>query len=348
MVISMESFYRPDSLFIDLSYACNISCITCLCPQIDKASSGPLLSLEIAQKTIEEFAAMGGKFVGIYGGEPLLIKYVYDVVKLAADKGLSVFLTTNGMAASVKNARKLMASGLSGATVSIDGDKTGHEFIRGKDTFGKAIMGAENLVKAAREAGRNDFQLELHLTICRANVLSFAGLINEAARIGTEVFITVALFTRMSQGVTRQMERILNLSSNDILNHWNLPEELLLKEDDLPTLRKIVEEMKKHAMERGVELRLDPALNEYFDAQRITSGTFELKKRCSVFENSVIIGPDARIGSCPMLTHFSFGQITRQSLSEIWNSPIYVNLREKMKDGYLPVCQHCCNHVSLM
>jgi MoaA/NifB/PqqE/SkfB family radical SAM enzyme len=344
----MENLTQLYSLFIDLTYACNISCRTCLCPQIDKASGGQLLPLETAQLTIEEFAKMGGKFVGIYGGEPLLVKYVYEVVKTAADKGLSVTLTTNGMAATEKNSRQLLANGLSGATVSIDGDKIGHEMIRGKDTFNKAIKGAENLVVAARELRKNDFKLDLHLTICRANIRSFAGLIDEAARIGPEVFITVALFSRMNPDITKQMEQLLKLSSNERLNHWCLPKDLLLTHDDILPLRDILAEMKIYASERGVVLHLDPALDEYFDEQHLLSGTFNLKKNCSVFEDSVIVGPDARIGSCPMLTHFSFGQIDKKSLAEIWNSPIYQDLREKMKNNYLPVCQHCCNHSNLM
>src|SRR5262245_26931771 len=138
--------YYPRRLNLDLSYACNIHCTTCLCPQIDADSGAPVLALTTAKRVIDEFAAIGGETVGLIGGEPLLIPYIYDVVQYAADAGLRVRLTTNGMAATADNAQRLLMCGLSGATVSVDGDETGHEMIRGKGTFAKTLRGANNLM----------------------------------------------------------------------------------------------------------------------------------------------------------------------------------------------------------
>jgi radical SAM protein with 4Fe4S-binding SPASM domain len=344
-MVSMEN--HLDKLNIDLSYACNISCTTCLCPQIDAGTGAPALSLETARRVIDEFVAMGGRFLGLLGGEPLLVAHVYDVVAYAAGAGLNVAITTNGMAATPANSRRLLACGLSSATVSVDGDRSGHEMIRGKGTFEKTIRGARNLSAAARDLGRRDFRLGLHVTISRANVRAFAGIIYHAAEIGPGTSVSVQYFSRLEPGVTRQMERLLDQSADHRRNHWNLPQDLLLTEDDIPPLRAGIAAMKQSAHERNVPLCVDPALDEAFDARRLMDGTFALSKPCHVFETAMLVGPDGRVGSCPMLTHFSLGQVNRQSLEEILASEPFERLRGELRCGYLPVCQSCCRHVDL-
>ena len=89
----------PEELILDISYACNLSCQTCLCPQIDQAKNKPVLSIETAFRTISEFAKIGGQRLALFGGEPLLVPYVYDVITYAHKLGLNISITTNAIAA---------------------------------------------------------------------------------------------------------------------------------------------------------------------------------------------------------------------------------------------------------
>jgi MoaA/NifB/PqqE/SkfB family radical SAM enzyme len=338
----------PRKLNIDLSYACNLNCTTCRCPDIDRDTGAPLLSLERVREVIDQFAAAGGESVGLLGGEPLLVGYVYDVVKHAADAGLPVSITTNAMPATLYNSRRLLANGLSRATVSLDGDQTGHESIRGTGTFEKTLRGAKNLMTAAGELGRGDFRLGLHVTISRANVRSFAGVVQSAAEISPCVGVSVQYLSRLEPGLSRDMERLLRQPADHRRNHWNLPRDLLLTDDDIPALGAGIAEMKQAARERNVSLHIDPALDEALDAGRLVEGTFALSKPCGVFETALLIGPDGTAGSCPMLTHFSFGNVHTQSLPEIWAGAPFEQPRRALRSGYLPVCQSCCRHGDLM
>lgn len=338
---------QPRCLFLDLSYACNIQCTTCRCPTIDRDTGGASLSLELANRAIDEFAAMGGESLGLYGGEPLLVKHVYDVVKHGAHAGLQVRLTTNGMPATIDNSRRLIGSGLSGVTVSVDGDKMGHETIRGKGTFDKSMQGARNLLIAARELARHDFTLDLHVTVSRGNVRSFAGLIHHAAQLGGGVSVSVTHFSRLEPPIN-QLELLFKQSPDPQRNHWNLPRDLLLRRDDVGALIASVAEMKMLAHDRGIPLNIDPALDQALDASGLLEGTFVLRQRCPVFETALIIGPDGAVGSCPMLTHLSFGLLSDQSLLEIWTGRLFSDARQVLRAGYLPVCSACCNHADLM
>jgi MoaA/NifB/PqqE/SkfB family radical SAM enzyme len=338
----------PLRLNIDFSYACNIRCTTCRCPDIDADIGAPVLPLDLAVRTIDEFVGLGGTAVSIYGGEPLLVPHVYDVVRHAGSLGLRVAITTNAMAATAGNARRLIADGLSRVTVSVDGDETGHDLIRGKGTFAKTMRGAKNFADAADALGRERFRISLHATVSRANVAHLAGLVRHAKRIGPRVKVTVAYFSRLEDDATEATEEILGRKSDARRNHWRLPRELLLTENDLPLLEESLGEMRRLADEEGIGLIVDPALDAAAAPSTLLQGTFELRKPCPVFETSILLGPDGSIGSCPMLTHFSFGRVPAQSLASIWGSRVFEDLRERMRDSYLPVCNACCRHADLM
>jgi MoaA/NifB/PqqE/SkfB family radical SAM enzyme len=340
---------RPEVLLLDLSLACNLRCTTCRCPAIDADLGAPVLPLDVVRRVIDEFVALGGKSVSIFGGEPLLIKYLPDVVKHAVSSGLRVTVTTNGMAATPKNSRLLLVNGLDCATVSVDGDECGHESIRGLGTFVPTMQGALNLLNAARDLGRADFQLDLHATISRANCGSFAGLVRRAAQLGPEVSVSVAYFSRLEPNTTRDMEQMLGRPANPLRNHWDLPRHLLVTIEDAGRIQAGIREMKRLAAEYSVRLFIDPALDAAFDPTALATGVFSLRQRCPVFETCLQVGPDGSIGSCPMLTHFTFGQFGADSLSEVWNGETFSTLRRTLRSGrYLPVCSSCCNHQDLM
>ena len=189
---------------------------------------------------------------------------------------------------------------------------------------------------------------DIDVTVSRANLRAFAGLVDHAAQIGPSVSVSVTHFSRLDANVTQAMEALLERPADATRNHWRLPRALLLTAEDLPVLRTSVAQMKQLADARGVRLRVDPALDATFDPAAIVEGTFALRKQCPVFETTLIVGPNGAIGSCPMLTHVSFGHVPAQSVAAIWDGQTFHHLRRRLRDGYLPVCSFCCRHGDLM
>ncbi len=131
---------RPSLKYLQLHITerCNLNCRHCYIG--DKNSHD--LKLHVIAKILEEFSQYGVKLL-ITGGEPLLHRNFWDILKLAGDYPIRVEVLTNGTLVTPE-----VALGLSkyadGVQISLDGLKKGHEALRGSGTFEVAVEGIMN------------------------------------------------------------------------------------------------------------------------------------------------------------------------------------------------------------
>ena len=94
-------------------------------------------------------ACGGGVRVTFGGGEPLLREDLFEILAYGKERGLSMSLATNGTLLDEETAYKLRACGVSEVIIPIDGTKRTHDWLRGKNSFERAVRAA----KACRKAG---------------------------------------------------------------------------------------------------------------------------------------------------------------------------------------------------
>ncbi len=125
-------------LLIHITERCNLNCRHCYLGPKKNTD----LELHLIARALEEFSRFGLKVL-ISGGEPLLHKCFWDVLKLAGDLPIRVEVLTNGTLITPE-----VAMGLSKyadqVQISLDGMRRGHEILRGKGSFEAAIKGIEN------------------------------------------------------------------------------------------------------------------------------------------------------------------------------------------------------------
>lgn len=125
---------------------------------------------------------------------------------------------------------------------------------------------------------------------------------------------------------------------------------------NLKTIMEMDTELKVHldglfaeCLEKAVELGID---------LKLPAVTPAASKKCGFMENgSTFISWDGDVHPCHFLWHKfqcyvtgwrkfvnprSFGNISEQSLLEIWNSPLYREFRETVNAYNYPVCSNCC------
>ena len=126
-----------EKMKIYITNACNLRCVHCFI-RADMPLPNELTTNEI-KKLINNFSNYGGKILTITGGEPLVRRDIFEILKFAKDNNLFVVLLTNGTLVNENNANQLVKY-VDQIQISIDGpNEETHDAIRGVGTFKKTM-----------------------------------------------------------------------------------------------------------------------------------------------------------------------------------------------------------------
>jgi len=149
-------------LELQLTDRCNLQCRHCYLGE----SGHHDLSFELVLRAVREFEEMQGLRLLISGGEPLLHTQFWRINDLLMDYDFRSVLLSNGNLITKEVAKKLRAHEVQ---VSLDGIMEGHEMLRGRGTFRKALTAIDYL----QEAG---IQLSVATMIHKGNLKEFDSL----------------------------------------------------------------------------------------------------------------------------------------------------------------------------
>lgn len=130
----------PASSLVELSNACNHSCVFCANPRMVRTKK--FFDLELYRRFIYESASLGMKEVGLYTtGEPFFMKNLAEFVKIAKEAGIAyIFISTNGAMAIPEKVVPVIEAGLSSIKFSVNaGSRETYRLVHGQDDFEKVI-----------------------------------------------------------------------------------------------------------------------------------------------------------------------------------------------------------------
>ena len=140
---------KLDTLCFQVSTQCNSNCIFCISPKIKREYK--IMSFEIFKKAIDDYDAMGGKKINLTPmyGEPLLDTNLFTKIKYAKEKGMYVYLFTNGSLLSLNdNYEKLIDSGIDRINISTPGfSEELYKNVFGVNNYSQTLKGIHNLLK---------------------------------------------------------------------------------------------------------------------------------------------------------------------------------------------------------
>lgn len=150
-------------LWIYTNYDCNLRCSYCV------AKSSPntarrALGLENVKRVITEAVDLGFKELFLTGGEPFLLKEIYEMIDFASES-LPTTVLTNGMILKGSRLEKLSAVVNDNLVIQVSldgGNAESHDAYRGKGSWGKTIEGINRLLD-------RDFRVKLSTTETPAN-----------------------------------------------------------------------------------------------------------------------------------------------------------------------------------
>jgi MoaA/NifB/PqqE/SkfB family radical SAM enzyme len=156
---------------------CNLACR--MCTVNDRGDEVATLSLERFEQLLDQMPDL--RELHLQGlGEPMLHPQFFDMVALAAGRGIRVSANSNLTLLTPARAQRCVSSGLASLSVSLDGATAAvYEAIRRKASFAKVLRNLGRLVDA-RDAARSPLEVRLVMVLMRANLHELPALVRLA------------------------------------------------------------------------------------------------------------------------------------------------------------------------
>jgi len=151
----------PSRLYIECTAACNISCAqACCAPEtgITRTRQAGMLDFELFRRVVDEAGPALGRIDFFNYGETFLHKRAIEMCEYIKSRFPHIYLytSTNGLAFTEEQARRLVNSGIDEVTFSIDGATPGSYVVyRKRGDFDKAIRNLRAAVAEKRRGGRD-------------------------------------------------------------------------------------------------------------------------------------------------------------------------------------------------
>jgi radical SAM protein with 4Fe4S-binding SPASM domain len=321
----------PEELQIEVTGACNLRCRMCLVsyrPELSRSEGA--LSFETFRELVDN--APGLRRITLQGlGEPLLAPDLDRMIEHAAGRGIEMGFNTNAMLLTPRRADRLVRAGLAWLHVSLDGARAGtYESIRGRASFARVAENVRAAVAVKRRLRSERPVMSLVFVAMRRNVAELPELVRLAAEWGVGRLWVQNLSHSFSDtdpaGDYREIRRFAE-------------SEALWSGEARPEVERLLEEARRVAAERQVELRL-PRLAPPPPARR-APGT----PGCDWPWRSAYVTHEGRVQPCCMVMgsdRATLGDLRRDSFVDVWSSAEYRAFRAGLLGDDPPaVCRGC-------
>ncbi|MDD2901591.1 MAG: SPASM domain-containing protein [Syntrophales bacterium] len=283
----------------------------------------------------------------LLGGEPMLYEGIGDLIEAAADLGLPVMMTTNGTGVAAL-APRLVHAPLVGLQLSIDGHTPElHNRLRpgaGKVNNFAQIEAALTAVRQVREESGRQLPLITAITVISRENAGHLVDIYETFRKRVDFFV-FCLSWWIDEAACRAYEA-------DFFRRFGFTPHLHRgylsgsKPQDFHLLYRQLNEIRHRSRAwNAPPLSIIPPLSSAADLETYYTdhGALFGQQRCTAIFQEMQIMSDGRVTPCRSYIDYPVGNVKDATLTELWNSPAYVNFRRSlMTEGLMPVCSRCC------
>ena len=280
----------------NLTRKCNLKCPHCYINASPTELKGEL-NTEESKQLIDQIAEVSRPLLILSGGEPLLRKDVYEIIRYGTEKGLRMGMGSNGGLLDANAARKLKEAGIKTVSISLDSPiPEQHDEFRGvAGSWQKAV----NAIKALRE---NDVLVQVNTTLTQQNYNQIDDIMSLSEQIGVENF---HLFFLVPTGRGAKIADISPAMYEDMIKGTfakTHKHKLNVRPSCAPQFMRIAKDM-------GLDMR------------QWIRGCIAGLYYCRVY-------PNGDITPCPYLP-IKLGNIREKTFKDIWfNSPVFKALRD--------------------
>ena len=320
--------HRPVQVYLQLASACNLSCYMCSehnrPPEVRRGVGLISLSPEIFSRLEKEvFPWSSQLFLGV-GGEPTFSEHFVDYVTRGGAANQEVNLITNGTFLERSAVARAVAENVSRIQVSIDAaTEQTYERIRIGSRWSRLLAGIDKL-QSYRSSSPLASHLKLNFVLMRSNVRELPDFVDLAHELGADAVHAQHVITMTDEA-----------REEPLLIDPGLYDEV--RTEALERARKWSIELDLPAAFSGTEsancsVRPDPALEGHAEPCR------------DPYQTLIVLYNGRVFACCHPMAHdkMQLGDLSSQSFEEVWNNPLYRNLRSGLRCGDVPeICKKC-------
>ena len=117
---------------------CNLKCK--MCEYTVGTQNVDAMTTEELKSVISQARELGLERLELSGGEPMVIKDIYDIIGYSKSIGVKrIVMMTNGVLIGEDEAKKLVEAGLDDVVFSLEGNEELNDYIRGEGSFKKTV-----------------------------------------------------------------------------------------------------------------------------------------------------------------------------------------------------------------
>ena len=307
----MNDAYFPEYIQIEPTTRCNCSCVYCARQSLSPSMLNKDLNFTSFKKIIAALPQI--KVIHLQGmGEPLLNRYLKDILPYGTSKGIVFTTNTNALNINKSNL-DLILTHFQTINISFDSvDKENFEFLRRGSSYEKVLENIKQIVAHKKKCG---YQTEIacFLVLTLFNYKELPAFIKVCEELG--VIIKIGEVVATPEPVSRSKRY------SDIKMIFDKTNQILVQ------ARKIVE---KHQGKSKVY---------YWRGEQRT--------QCKRPYQAVYITVDGFVTPCCMYFDsrvLNFGNIFKESFQDIWNSQRFKTFRKKLMttvNNSYPLCRSC-------
>lgn len=157
----------PLFVHIEITTRCNVGCPQCYC---SSTLNGKDMEIDLYKIIIDEIKEIQVPCILITGGEPLIHPQLFEMIKYATEKNISVIISTSGVNIDDEICKKLLTSNISEVCVSLNGSNEYiHSLSRGSYS---------STVNAIKLLSKNKINFRINWVARKDNYMDFHNLID--------------------------------------------------------------------------------------------------------------------------------------------------------------------------
>ncbi len=319
-----------------LTWKCNLSCRMCMLwgnsgwKKKNPAGMNEEMSWQVIERVFRQLP-YNASFV-LSGGEPLLYSQMEQLLSLLQKHKTFATICTNGTRLHALS-KALDGNPYPTFLVSLDGLEPENDAIRGKGVFARVVQSIQDLKALKRPP-----YLGIQFTVRPDNVHVMRRFCKEMVKLGVDwILLNPTWFVSEKQACSyeRFMQDRFNIMPKTHLGY--LAPFPIDKETFIAEYEKIRRD--RWPIQISCYLKDPESIYPFIDDPQKLIGNDVCAKQWLRID----ILPDGTVTPCVQFPDMTFGNVTSETLPDVWNSPAYQRFRSVIRREPLPVCSKCNN-----